>query len=166
MFCTTHKRIEDIIRNVEAYNTMCYADVAYTDTSAPHAIRGIFKSLSAIARRDTPATLDYLVHNIDKVKLRDSWEKVRASLAAVDESSRQYIDYLALRAPTRGTTYISLAKEAIYRKAGISAERFALHLRDGLVPAALARHFGPGGLLYCPNNASGFVKPRSLHDRS
>lgn len=154
MFCTTHERIQDIVRNVEGYNAACRANVAGADESAPAAIQQVFKSLSAIARRDTPTTLKYLAYNIHNVQLRDSWEKVRESLAAGDGSSRQYIEYLGLR-PKVGTTYISLAKKALCTKAGISTEKFADYLRNAQVPAALVQHFGPGGLLFCPNNMSG-----------
>ncbi|KAK4156662.1 hypothetical protein C8A00DRAFT_30422 [Chaetomidium leptoderma] len=131
MFCTTHKRIQDI------------------------AIQDVFNSLSAIARRDTPSTLDYLVQNIDNVKLRNSWEQVRVSLATGDKSSRQYIDYLGLGTPTRGKTFISLAKKALCEEVGISTYKFESYLRNSIVPAALTRHFGPGSLLFFPNNMSG-----------
>ncbi|KAK4039859.1 hypothetical protein C8A01DRAFT_36167 [Parachaetomium inaequale] len=155
MFCTTHERVEAIVSNVEAYNTACYADVASIDKSAPTAIRDLFTSLSAIAKRDKPEALDYLVQNIDSVRLRESWDKVRASLAATDASSYQYIVYLGLTPPTHGTTYVSLAKKALCRKAGISADKFTSYLRIAQVPAALTRHFGLGSLLFCPNNMSG-----------
>jgi hypothetical protein len=154
MFCTTHERVEAIVSNAEGYNTACYADVASVDKSAPTAIQELFSSLSAIARRGTPRALDCLIQNIDSVRLRKSWDKVCVSLASEDDSSHQYIDYLGLK-PTRGTTYVSLAKKVLCRKVGISADKFADYLRGSHVPAALTRHFGLGSLLFCPSNKSG-----------
>ncbi|KAK3311383.1 uncharacterized protein B0T15DRAFT_72876 [Chaetomium strumarium] len=72
MVCTTHERIEDIVRTIKTYNTGCRADITRADTSAPQAIREFLESVSAIATPETPGALRSLTQNICYVRLHDS----------------------------------------------------------------------------------------------
>jgi hypothetical protein len=72
MVCTTHERIENIVRSIKIYNTGCRANVIRADTSAPQAIREFLESVSAVPTPDTPGALKYLIKNICHVRLHDS----------------------------------------------------------------------------------------------
>ncbi|KAK4242000.1 hypothetical protein C8A03DRAFT_29741 [Achaetomium macrosporum] len=67
-------------------------------------------------------------------------ETVRVSLATGDESGRRYVESLGL--------------ESRDLQQGCS-DKWAYYLRYAQVPAVLAKHFGGGRLLFCPDTMSG-----------
>jgi hypothetical protein len=111
--------------------------------------------MSALAKEDRKVTFKYLQYNCHLMQFLQYWEGMRQSLVDMDEEGVQIANYLQLPIPKRGQTYVSLAKRALLTKFGISSMRFDSYRRNARIPLALARIFGLGALLFCPNNKSG-----------
>jgi len=144
-------RVQDIVKHANLYNAAHSARTIETGT--PIALRRLYANISLLTEEDIPHTLHFLRRNVRLVNLRNNWLRVRNSLTNIDTTGHKIVSFL--NHPKRGVTYVSLAKKALCKKAGISPHKFSDYLRSAHIPAALVQHFGPGALLFCPNNTGG-----------
>jgi len=143
MLCSTPNRIRQIVSSVNLWNAAKNATNTARDDQAPLVLHRLYGDIAFLAIRT-------IQRNIRLVELSNHWASIRRNLAAMNEDGTAIRDYLALPAPSRGQTYVTLAKAELCARAGIQPAKFGGYLRDGYIPHGLFEVFGYGSLLLCP----------------